>query len=141
MDYRDTNGSGSCCAMPPKPLRYPISGPGPFRERSTFQVPVEGMTPLSQWISFQCDTLIHRIKTIIYQVPVASASYRGRVISPDLVPFPKDVLSSTEGTVFAYIIVLMRPIKVSHRKLSHCDKGVVSCLAFSCLKFRRSLLV
>ena len=54
--------SKGCCAMPPKPLQYPIPGPGPFRERS------------------------------IFQVPVASPSYRGRVISPDLVPFPKDVL-------------------------------------------------
>ena len=57
--------------MPPKPLQYPIPGPGPFRERS------------------------------IFQVPVSSSSYRGRVISPDLVPFPKDVLSSTEGMVTA----------------------------------------
>ena len=43
--------------MPPKPLQYPIPGPGSFRERS------------------------------IFQIPVASPSYRGRVISPDLVPF------------------------------------------------------
>ena len=57
--------------MPLKPLQYPNPGPGSFRERS------------------------------IFQVPVASSSYRGRVISPDLVPFPKDVLSSTEGTVTA----------------------------------------
>ena len=57
--------------MPPKPLHYPIPGPGPFRERS------------------------------IFQVPVASSSYRGRVISPDLVPFPKDVLSPTKGMVVA----------------------------------------
>ena len=28
--------------------------------------PGEGMTPLSQWFSFRCDTLIDRIKTIIY---------------------------------------------------------------------------
>ena len=57
--------------MPPKPLQYPIPGPRPFRERSSFQV------------------------------PVASSSYRGRVISPDLVPFPKDVLSPTKGMVVA----------------------------------------
>ena len=72
--------------MPPKPLQYPISGPGPFRERSSFQVPV----------------------------PVASPSYRGRVISPDLVPFPKDVLSSTEGTVTAQSAMeLQLPLKGS----------------------------
>ena len=28
--------------------------------------PGEGMTPLSQWFSFRCDTLIDRMKTIIY---------------------------------------------------------------------------
>ena len=54
--------SGSFGAMLPKQLQYLISGPGSFRARS------------------------------IFQVPVASPSYRGRVISPDLVPFPKDVL-------------------------------------------------
>ena len=70
--------------MPPKPLQYPIPGPGPFRERS------------------------------IFQVPVASPSYRGRVISPDLVPFPKDVLSSTEGTVTAQSAMeLQLPLKGS----------------------------
>ena len=47
--------------MPLKPLQYPNPGPGSFRERS------------------------------IFQVPVASPSYRGRVISPDLVPFPMDL--------------------------------------------------
>ena len=70
--------------MPPKPLQYPIPGPGPFRERS------------------------------IFQVPVSSSSYRGRVISPDLVPFPKDVLSSTEGTVIAQSAMeLQLPLKGS----------------------------
>ena len=76
--------SGSFSAMPLKPLQYLISGPGSFRVRS------------------------------IFQVPVASPSYRGRVISPDLVPFPKDVLSSTEGTVTAQSAMeLQLPLKGS----------------------------
>ena len=76
--------SGSFSAMLLKPLQYLISGPGSFRARS------------------------------IFQVPVASSSYRGRVISPGLVPFPKDVLSSTEGTVTAQSAMeLQLPLKGS----------------------------
>ena len=70
--------------MLPKQLQYPISGLGSFRDRS------------------------------IFQVPVASSSYRGRVISPDLVPFLKDVLSSIEGMVIAQSAMeLQLPLKGS----------------------------
>ena len=33
------------------------------------------MTPLSQWFSFRCDTLIGRIKTIIYEADDAPGLY------------------------------------------------------------------
>ena len=75
--------------MLPKPLPYPIPGLGRFRERS------------------------------VIQVPVASSSFRGRVISPDLVPFPKDVLSPTKGVVTAASAVELERLGRASRVRSH----------------------
>ena len=89
--FRSTNESGSpYCAMLPKPLQYPIPGPGPFRERDQS-----------------------------FKFWMASPSYRGRVISPDLVPFSKDVLSPTEGVVSAQSAVELERLGRASRVRSH----------------------
>ena len=50
---------------------------------------------------------------------MASPSYRGRVISPDLVPFPKDVLSPTKGVVTAQFAVELERLGRASRVRSH----------------------
>ena len=50
---------------------------------------------------------------------MASSSYRDRVISPDLVPFPKDVLSPTKGVVTAQSAVELERLGRASRVRRH----------------------
>ena len=50
---------------------------------------------------------------------MASPSYRYRVISPDLVPFPKDVLPPTTGVVTAQSAVELDRLGRASRVRSH----------------------